>query len=210
MNSNILYEIHLASDVISSDIERFLTNFGFVRDAFIGGTTGVVHPCHYTIDATSASEANTVWQQCVHRLRKTEKTEFFGYGELEISGIGHRVDIPLKKFDPSVPFPVGRFEFEECPLEKHKAFDIHISVDLRSIDIRLKSMLEDTINFHYVDIRKTRDKVVRVYTIQPLGAKVTPSIFYILSDYFVNAGGFEGKIKLEMLEQFERFPCTAP
>ena len=40
------FDIHLASDVMSRSLEKRLEELGFVKDAFIGGTTGVIHPQH--------------------------------------------------------------------------------------------------------------------------------------------------------------------
>ncbi len=206
MTETFGYDIHLASDVMSVRLESQLLELGFVRDAFIGGTTGVVHPCHYSNHPGTQAESAFRWQRALEILRDVTGSEFHGYAEAEVTPPRFRVVLPWQDFDASVPFPLTRLSYEECPLGRHKDFDIHVTADLATIDSRLKQLLEDRINFNYVDIRKPSGKVVRVYTFQPLGTKVSTSVFDVLLAYFQTAGGLEGKIKLEVCTHFARFP----
>src|ERR1700730_14258596 len=56
------FDIHLASDIMSDRLAKQLAEVGFTRDEFIGGTTGVVHPCHYSNHPTSDDELESKWQ----------------------------------------------------------------------------------------------------------------------------------------------------
>jgi hypothetical protein len=203
------FDIHLAADVMSSDLGARLESYGFVRDAFIGGTPGVVHPCHYSCHPTNRSLQEQLWERVTALLRESGPSEFHGYAEAEVTPPNRRVDLPGKVFDPLIPFPFGRLEYEDCPIGRHKDFDIHVTADLTSIDTRLKHVFEDDVNFNYVDIEKQSGRVVRVYTFQPLGTNVTHEVFDMLLGYLRCAGGLEGKIKLEVCTHFERFPETA-
>jgi hypothetical protein len=204
------FDIHLASDIMCTGLEQRLRELGFKKDAFIGGTTGVIHPCHYSIRPTSREMLDQCWTAIISILSTVSENEFYGYAEAEITPHQYRTLLPWKPFDASVVFPFGQLEHEKCPLEKYKDFDIHITVDLSSIDPKLKQFLEKEIVFHYVDIRKLADNVVRVYTFQPLGLKKTPHLYKALLTYFQKSGGLEGKIKLEMTYAFARFPRNAP
>ena len=209
MNDKRSCEIHLASDVISPRLDNAFRELGFERDAFIGGTTGIVHPCHYTADPDSISAMEALWARAMSLLSSATESEFQGYAEGEITAGRHRVEFNLKPYDASVPFPFEPFEFETCPLDRHKDFDIHVTADLATIDEDLRARLEGDCGFHFVDIRKPSGKVVRVYTIQPLGPGVSPKIFQPLLTYFNAAGGLDGKIKLEVCTKFVRIPKTA-
>lgn len=193
---------------MSDRLAKQLAEVGFTRDEFIGGTTGVVHPCHYSNHPTSDDELESKWQNSLLVLSHASSDEFHGYAEAEVTPPHYRLPLPWKPFDPSVPFPFGRLEYEECPPDKHKDFDIHVTADLANIDPRLARLLEDEINFNYVDIRKPSGNVVRVYTFQPLGVKVSPNVFDLLATYFKKAGGLDGKIKLEACRAYQRFPAT--
>ena len=199
-------EVHLASDVISDRLHRRFIELGFVRDRFVGGTTGVVHPCHYTADPASTDAMEALWLECVALLADTEADEFAGYGEAEITAAKHRIEIPYQPYDPNVRFPYGRFSYFACPLDEFKKFDIHITADVATIDPRLQRFLEVDCCFHYVEIDKPDGRSVRVYTIQPFGPDISAEIWQPLVEFFTRCGGFEGKIKLEVCRFFERFP----
>jgi hypothetical protein len=203
------YEVHLASDVISDRLHNKFLELGFVRDRFVGGTTGVVHPCHYTADPESPEAMEALWKTCLGLLEAASQDEFQGYGEAEITAAKHRIEIPFKPYDPSVAFPYGKFSYSECPLDGFKKFDIHITADMETIDPALQRFLEEDCYFHYVEIEKPTGKLVRVYTIQPFGSDVSADIWQPLVAFFTTCGGFEGKIKLEVCRYFERFPNSA-
>ena len=202
-------DIHLASDVMSSALERQLGELGFTKDDFIGGTTGVVHPCHYSYHPASRDQFVRSWKNAINLLSTVSEKEFYGYAEAEVTPAKFCRPLPWRPFDASVPFPFERLEYEVCPVGKHKDFDIHLTVDLQSVDPGLKHILEGDVAFHYVDIRKPSGKVVRVYTFQPLGLKRSPHLYNVLLAYLIEAGGLEGKIKLETTFAYARFPSTA-
>lgn len=204
------FDIHLASDRVTPSLEAKLFRLGFRKDDFIGGTTGVVHPRHYSNHPASFGEAETTWSQAVSLLAASRSDEFFGYGEWEITPPEFNRPIDWKPFRPDVPFPLARLPYEECPPGVYKDFDIHVSANLRTLDRDLQTRLESDIGFHFVDIRKSADRVVRVYTFQPLGVQDQWGIFDRLQAYFLRAGGMEGKIKLEVTRAYRRFPGTAP
>jgi hypothetical protein len=210
MSMDKTFDLHLASDVMSVGLEERLRELGFIKDAFIGGTTGVVHPCHYSNRPASHTQFIENWKTVINVLSNVSANEFYGYAEAEVTLAKYRVPLDWKPFVPSIPFPFGQLQHEECPPSKYKHFDIHITVDLASIDHNLKRLLEERIAFNYVDIRKPSGSRVRVYTFQPLGIKETPVLFNLLVKYFQKAGGLEGKIKLEATHAFARFPSTAP
>lgn len=204
------FDIHLASDVMCDRLAQRLSKIGFTRDAFIGGTTGVVHPCHYSIRPASREMLDRNWIVVTNLLSEVSTADFYGYAEAEITPYKYRALLPWKPFNASADFPFVRLEHEECPLERWKQFDIHITADLSSIDCGLKRLLEDEVGFHYVDIQKPAGNVVRVYTFQPLGLTKTLHLYKALLTYFQESGGLEGKIKLETTYAFARFPRNAP
>jgi hypothetical protein len=204
------FDLHLASDVMSPELQQRLKELGFVKDDFIGGTTGVVHPCHYSKRPVSRELFACSWEEAIGVLSIVSEAEFHGYAEAEVTSDGFDIPLLWKPFDPSIPFPFGRLEYEECPLGKYKDFDIHLTVDLSSLHPEMKRILENKIAFHYVDIRKSSNKVVRVYTFQPLGVEKTSDLYNALVTYLQQAGGLEGEIKLEATYAFARFPEAAP
>ena len=206
---NRTYDIHLASDVISPWLEESLTHLGFRRDAFLGGTTGVVHPCPYSLPPHSPQAFIHLWKESLSILSRASKTDFFGYAEAEITPARFRTELGFKSFDSGVPFPFSKLEHLPCPLDKHKNLDVHLTADFSSIDSRLRHILEEVINFNYVDIRKPAGKVVRVYTFQPCGIRTIVGLYNSLTTYLLKAGGLEGKIKLEATYGFLRFPHYA-
>ena len=203
------FDIHLASDVLSSRLEARLKSMGFSRDAFIGGTTGVVHPQHFSNRPSSIGELRMTWNQAVALLSQTSRFEFCGYAEAEITPPRYRAKFDWKPFDRSVPLPLKAFEYESCPINRYKDVDIHLTADLNSIDPDLQRVLEDQMNFHFVDIRRACGSVVRVYTVQPLGITDVGKLYIKVADYIWAAGGLEGKIKLEATYRFARFPSDA-
>lgn len=202
-------EVHLASDVISDRLHNRFLEMGFVRDRFVGGTTGVVHPCHYTADPESPEAMEALWLASMVLLNTATSDEFHGYGEAEVTSARHRIEIPLKPFDPSLSFPFERFSYSECPLDGFKKFDIHVTADMATIDPRLQHLFEIEWNFHHVEIEKPDGRLVRVYTIQPFGPLISADIWQPLVKFFTSCGGFEGKIKLEVCRFFQRFPKDA-
>jgi hypothetical protein len=203
------YDIHLASDVISPWLEECLANVGFRRDEFLGGTTGVVHPCHYSLRPNSHEAFIRTWKEALSILSRASQSDFFGYAEAEITPTRFRTELPFKPFNPMVPFPFSKLEHMPCPSSKYKDLDIHLTVDLSSIDPRLKHTLEEEINFNYVDIRKPSGNIVRVYTFQPCGIRTIVGLYKNLLTYLLMACGLEGKIKLEATYGFARFPHCA-
>lgn len=205
-----MFDIHLASDVMSSELQRRLDELGFVKDNFIGGTTGVVHPCHYSKRPASREAFAQSWDEAISLLSTVSETEFYGYAEAEVTSGGFDTQLPWKPFVPSIPLPFRHLEYEECPPGKYKDFDIHLTVNLSSLHPEMKRILEDEIIFHYVDIEKASNKVVRVYTFQPLGVEKAPDLYNALVTYLQQAGGLEGDLKLEATYAFARFPRAAP
>jgi hypothetical protein len=208
-NPSAKFDVHLASDILSPELRYQLLQLGFTKDEFIGGTTGVVHPCHYSSHPTSRDACTALWARTVKRLSQAPPASFYGYAEAEVTPPQYRSHLEWKPFDPGVPFPFGRFEHEAAAPGQHKDFDIHVSVDLSRLDPRLQRLLEEEVGFYYVDIRKQPGKVVRVYTVQPCGIKRFPEFYMPLLAYFLQAGGCQGKIKLEATYAFARFPETA-
>jgi hypothetical protein len=204
------FDIHLASDVISPNLESRLIGLGFRKDAFIGGTTGVVHPCHYSYRPLSQLLFVQTWEKAICILSAASSDDFHGYAEAEITPLHFNIPLKFKPYDSSVAFPLGRLEHEACPLDKHKDLDIHLTANLSSINPDLKRLLEEDISFNYVDIRKPSGTMVRVYTFQPLGVKGITKLYKLLVTYLQKAGGLEGKIKLEATYAFARFPSSAP
>lgn len=204
-----MFDIHLASDVMSSALQRRLDELGFVKDNFIGGTTGVVHPCHYSKRPASREAFAQSWDEAISLLSTVSETDFYGYTEAEITSGGFDTQLPWKPFVPSIPLPFRHLEYEECPPGKYKDFDIHLTVNLSLLHPEMKKILEDEIIFHYVDIKKVSNKVVRVYTFQPLGIEKAPDLYNALVTYLQQAGGLEGELKLEATYAVARFPSTA-
>ena len=203
------FDIHLASDVMSTRILEQLQELGFHKDAFIGGTTGVVHPQHYSLHPESIEDLRIRWQASLDVLSNAAPDEFQGYAEAEITPTRFRTTFAWKPFDPSVRVPLRRFEYEQCPLDDYKDVDIHLTAELLTIDPQLQSILENDINFHYVDIRRPTGAVVRVYTVQPLNVRRISALYHTLTEYIQAAGGMQGKIKLEATYAYARFPYNA-
>jgi hypothetical protein len=203
-------DVHLASDVISPRLDELFRGLGFRRDNFIGGTTGVVHPCHYSNHPDSREACRLLWDHVTAILRSASADEFFGYAEAEVTPGRFNIEIPWQPFNRAVEFPTGRLVHTTCPIDRNKDFDIHISVDLDTVDERLSELLTEQIGFYYVDIRKPGDRVVRVFTVQPVGLPQAPRLFHAWAEFLRHAGGARGKIKLEVTAAYARFPAHAP
>jgi hypothetical protein len=202
------FDIHIASDVMTNTLEQQLMKLDYRRDGFAGGTQGVARPHHFSFHPQSRAEFDRKWKETEAFLSTTKPEEFFGFMEGETTAPSQQVNLPYKPFDPKVPFPFGKFQHEDCPPDKRKDFDIHISADRNTIDPRLQDLLVEKVNFYYADIIKPTGKVVRVYTFQPVGVPKMMEIFQTLADYFQKAGGLEGKIKLEVTLNYARFPLS--
>jgi hypothetical protein len=203
-------DIHLASELINPNLEGKLLGLGFTRDAFIGGVKSIFKEHHFSKHPLTRDLFVQSWKEVIELLSITSETDFYGYAEAEIAPAHRSALIEWKPFNPSIPFPFARLEQKECPAGKWKQFDFHITANISTLDARLKHLLEDEINFYYVDILKSSGKTKRVYTFQPMGIKESPNPHYrILLDYFRKAGGIEGKIQLEATYAFARFPAHA-
>lgn len=206
MKSAQKFDIHIASDVMTPALEQRLAQLDYRRDGFAGGTPGIARPHHFSFHPHSREEFDAKWKETETVLAATKPPEFFGFIEGETTPASQEIPLPYKPFDPTIPFPIGRLQHEECPPDKYKDFDIHVTANPDTIDPRLKKLLEDDINFYYADIRKPTGKVVRVYTFQPIGVPRMTELFQTLADYFQKAGGLEGKIKSEVTLNYARFP----
>ena len=200
------FDIHIASDVITPALEQHLVQLAYQRDGFAGVTAGIARPHHFSFHPQSRAEFDTKWKETEAFLAATKPEEFFGFLEGETTNPNQEVKLPYKPFDPKVPFPFGKLQNEECPPDKYKDFDIHVSCNPSTIDPRLRKLLEEDIGFYYADIQKSPERVVRVYTFQPVGLPKMMEIFQTLADYFQKAGGLDGKIKLEVTLNYARFP----
>jgi len=207
----MMFDIHLASDVLSCDLNKELLEVGFKNDNFIGGVRGIAKKYHLSKHLSTRTLFIQSWHQTIDLLSATSRRDFYGYAEAEVIPPQrvHRLD--WKAYDPSVPFPFGALDQSLCPVGRHKDFDFHLTVNLQSVDPRLRRLLEDEVNFYYVDISKPSGGTVRVYTFQPMGLKESPvPYFRLLVEYLHRAGGFEGKVQLETTYAYQRFPETAP
>jgi hypothetical protein len=183
---------------------------GFARDGFVGGIEGVIRQNHFSKHPLTRELLVESWNQVTALLSTTPESEFHGYAEAEVVSSQHTAPIEWRAFDSSVPFPFGPLEQDVCPLDTHKDFDLHITVDLSTLDPNLKRLLEEGIKFYYVDVHKASGKLLRVYTCQTLDVKDAPRLYDLVVDYFGKAGGFEGQIKLEATYAYTRFPETSP
>lgn len=206
MQSTHKYDIHIASDVLDSEVERQLFALGYHRDEFAGGTKGIARPHHFSYHPESREEFDKFWNRAAELLSTTSPKEFFGFMEGESVSSAQVAHFEYKPFDANVPFPFGKVENVDCPTDKFKDYDVHVSADLATIDPKLKALLENEVGFYYADIRKPSGKVMRVYTFQPIGMPLSDQFFRVLSDYFQRAGGLEGKLKVEFTLNYARFP----
>lgn len=211
ISMSTVFDIHLASDVMSPALEERLESMGFIREGFIGGIEGVVRRHHFSRRPKTRDLFVESWKQLSALLTSTSEKEFYGYAEAEVISPQNNYTITLKPFDPSVPFPFSRLRHEECPFSRCKTFDLHVTADLSTLNPDLRRLLEDEINFYYVDVRKKSGKCVRVYTFQPMATQESPNLYFkLLCDYFNKAGGMEGAVKLEATYAYTRFPETSP
>lgn len=210
MRGHTVFDIHMASDTMSIALEGKLGQLDFVRDGFSGGTEGVIRPHHFSKHPSTRDLFVESWNQVTALLAVAPQSEFAGYAEAEVVSPQHTTPIQWRPFDPSVPFPFGRLEHEICPLDKHKDFDLHVTVDLSTLDPELKRLLEQDINFYYIDVLKAGGRLLRVYTCQTVGVKDAPKLYDMVVHYFGRAGGFEGQIKLEATYAYARFPESSP
>jgi hypothetical protein len=207
---NTTFDIHLASDTMSDELEQALVSFGFQRQGFVGGIEGVVRRHHFSKRPTTKELLASSWNEVTAILGARPESDFYGYAEAEVVAPQHYVPLMWKPFDASVPFPLQRLDHEACPIGRHKEFDIHVTAALDSLDPRLQAVLEKEIGFYYVDVLKDDGRTVRVYTFQPLGATGVHDAFRSLVEYFRLAGGLEGKVKLEATYAYARFPAASP
>jgi len=195
---------------MSPDLEGRLKQLGFARDGFMGGTEGVIRQNHFSRHPSTRDLFVESWNQVSSLLAALPESEFHGYAEAEIVSSQHTTRIQWKPFDPSVPFPFGRLEQHACPADKHKDFDLHVSVDLSTLSPDLKHLLEEEIGFYYIDVLKNGGRLLRVYTCQTVGLKDAAKLYDLAVNYFENAGGFEGQVKLEVTYAYTRFPKSSP
>ncbi len=206
MNPSAFYDIHVASDVMPAELEADLNQLGFGREAFLRGTPGIARPHHFSVRTRERTVFAVAWDRLRERLaRAVERNEFFGYAEAEVTSAGFVCRLPNAPFTPGVPFPFDRFAHEPCTGEQAKEADIHYSAVLGTMDPRLEEVLE-TAGFYHVDVRKSPERVVRVYTFQTIGVRDVAQLYRALRDYLVATGGAEGKLKLEATIGFARYP----
>jgi hypothetical protein len=210
MRGHTVFDIHLASDTMSIALEKKLTQLGFARDGFSGGCEGVIRPNHFSKHPPTRDLFVESWGQVMSILGTAPESEFRGYAEAEVVSPQHTTPIQWRAFDPSIPFPFGRLEQEVCPLGKHKDFDLHVTVDLSTLNPDLKRLLEQDINFYYIDVLKASGKLFRVYTCQTVAVKDAPKLYDLVVSYCGRAGGFQGQIKLEATYAYARFPESSP
>src|SRR5205823_13436583 len=129
----------------------------------VGGIERVIRQNHFSKHLETRDLFVKSWSDLISLLATAPEDEFHGYAEAEVISAQHRMPIKCQPFNASIPFPFGPFEQELCPPDKHKDFDLHITVDLKTADPDLKRLLENEIRFYYVDVLKHDEKLVRVY-----------------------------------------------
>ena len=201
------YHIHLATDRLTDGIKKSILDLGYRKDGFIGGTKGIVRPYHFSIFFSNKEKFQLAWNSIVNRLHQCSNEEFSGYAEAEIIEDSLVQVITMKDFDESISIPFINLKHEQCPIDEHKMLDLHITVNLSTIDPRLKTIFENRIKFYYIDVKKNTGKVDRVYTCQILQSKGAKSFFLAIKEYLILTGGFEGKVKLELTHGYARFPA---
>lgn len=205
------FDLHLATDTLPSDAEDALRELGFVRDAFRGGTAGVVRPFHFSVRPRpqSREEVHMRWERVTQALGSGLGRLLSGYMEAEETQGHYRTRFEWRPFNPSVGVPLKRLHHQTCLPPDHKAFDFHLSVSLKSLDTRLQAIFEDWIQFYYIDVGRNDDERRRVYTFQTVGPVDVASAFAQLHRYCARVGGFEGHLKLERTVAYARFPFDA-
>jgi hypothetical protein len=203
------FDIHLATDVLSSRFASRFEALGFVHDRFVGGTSGVVHNHHLSFRPASNTALRTGWERISSILAEAKTDDFYGYAEAEVIPPQYVSPIPFHPFDPGVPLPFTRIEQEICPLGKQKTFDFHVTARIDTLDERLNQALTENLGMYHVDVEKTAGRV-RVFTFQPMDVKESMRPYYeALRDYLVRAGGMDGKVKLETTFDYLRCPIDA-
>jgi hypothetical protein len=203
------FDIHLATDVLSSQFASRFEALGFVHDRFVGGTSGVVHNHHLSLRPASNTALRTVWESVAAILAGAKDGDFHGYAEAEVIPPQYVSPIPFRPFDPGVPLPFTRIEQEICPLGKRKTFDFHVTARINTLDERLDKALTENLGMYHVDVEKTVGRV-RVFTFQPMDVKESMRPYYeALRGYLISAGGMDGKVKLETTFDYLRCPIDA-
>lgn len=202
------FDIHIAADAINRDVHDLLAKQGFLRQEFLLGDASVVRPYHFVKHPGSIQALRQSWRDLLTEISDQPEGAFQGFIESEVTPTHYRAVFGRKPFDESVRFPFKKFERLDCPIDARKAFDVHVLAAISTLDARLGALLERA-GFYVVDIVKD-SAIWRCYTVQPLDLKYAPVIFGGLKDYFDRAGGFEGKLKIEVAVEVARIPVTFP
>src|SRR5579864_3242407 len=102
------FDIHLATDVLSSPVASRFAALGFAQDRFVGGTSGVIHRYHLSCHPKSKADLRHIWKDVLAILADATGEEFFGYAEAEVTPPQYVSLIALRPFDPEVPLPFAR------------------------------------------------------------------------------------------------------
>jgi hypothetical protein len=210
LNDGPTYDIHIASDRMTERLENDLVRLGFMREAFLRGTQGIARAHHFSIRTPNRATLTDAWRKARERLAQAaDQNEFFGYAEAEVTPPGFVCRFPGGRFSPVASLPFGRLQHEQCSENEAKECDLHFSAVLETLDPRLEDVLEE-VGFYHVDVRKSPNRVVRVYTFQTLGVMAVAGLYRSLRDYLMKVSGAEGKLKLEATIDFARYPNCVP
>lgn len=203
------FEIHFAAETggIPLSLPKRLEALDFRDDHMVG--EGVVFSPNDPIGKISCplTGLHMTWdtfdrkafvdrRQAFDALLDEFQQDTTGYAHCEVIKPEWDFEIPGKKFDPTIPFPLH--PFESAYSTRPKQWDIHISADRLQLDAQLEERLFNHARMYFIDLKKRSGKVHRVFTIQ--GSNPTLDglrVFGLLTDYLLTAGGMAGSIKFE-------------
>ena len=200
MQNPAKHDLHLSALSISRATCDQLEEIGFVRDQFANNRLCVASAYHGTYAGQRTIPDEGFWRQLCQLL--LSDTHFAGH--LEEERTARRELISVSSVEPRTKARLLPFTLEPVPCGRYKACDIHLGVELSASSRESIETLEalGMISFE----RYGGNGVRRVYTVTCESDDDGHALYEKLCGIVKGQLGFVGKIKLEMISRYLRYP----
>ena len=201
---NLSGEIHVSAQNADSKTIAQLLQLGFEQDEFRECIRCTAPVFHATYRGEKRIPDFELWENINSAI--TNYPGFVGCVEEELVEDERQIRSNNGIRDSgNILFPI--LDLQECPLNFHKASDIHIRLRLDQTSKDSLAALEN-INLSSFD-RKVSGVPHRVFTSTYTSSISSRKVFLKMHE-ILNLTGAVGKIKLETTQRFVRLPDTAP
>ncbi len=196
-------DIHLSAEEISKTSIEKLISLGFVRDVFTNNRRCEATAFHASYFKHLYEFNDALWESTIKILKND--TSFRGCLEEEYFDTNSRCEFDGNSVTSDIK--VIPFELARVEIGRHKACDIHVSIDFNQSTESAKSTIE---SFKMISFDRPLDHgFKRVYSLTFEKESDGTQAFDLLKSIFTTIPGLVGKMKIEMINRFYVQPESA-